>query len=102
MPTAERVTVTLPGEILHEIERVERNRSKFVLDAVRRELLRRRREELRKSLANPHPESESAAEAGFDRWASSLPEEAVAELVEFNSGTPVSWVPGKGWLEASE
>ncbi len=52
----ERVTVTLSNDLVQDIDRREKNRSKFVADAVRNELDRRRREELRKSLMNPHPE----------------------------------------------
>jgi len=99
MPTSARVTVTLPAEVVRDIDRLEKNRSKFVLDAVRQELRRRRREELRRSLRSPHPESGLLAEAGFDEWARSLPEEG-ADLVDGKAGTPVRWVAGKGWMEA--
>ncbi len=50
MPTA-RVTVAFPDEIVREIDRVEKNRSRIVLRALRSELDRLRQEELRKSLA---------------------------------------------------
>ena len=100
MPTNERVTVTLPAEVVRDIDRLEHNRSRFVLEAVRRELHRRRRAELKRSLRNPHPESEQLAEAGFGEWAASLPAEEVLELVDMNAGTPVRWVPGEGWVEA--
>jgi len=39
------------------------------------------------------------AESGFDDWASGLPEEDVSGLVDPKAGTPVRWVPGKGWVE---
>ena len=71
MAAVERVTVTLPTELLKDIERREKNRSKFVAEAVRHELDRRRREELRRSLENPHPESADLAEQGFAEWARS-------------------------------
>jgi hypothetical protein len=96
----ERVTVTLPTEVVQDIDRLERNRSKFVLDAVRRELQRRRRAELMRSLRSPHRESEPLAEAGFREWAGNLPAEDVAGLVDMRAGTPVRWVPGKGWVAA--
>jgi Arc/MetJ-type ribon-helix-helix transcriptional regulator len=102
MPTNERVTVTLPAEVVRDIDRLEKNRSKFVLEAVRHELKRRRREDLQRSLRNPHPESEQLAEAGFDEWAGGLPEEDAAGLVDMKAGTPVRWVPGEGWVEASK
>lgn len=102
MPTTERVTVTLPAELVREIERLEKNRSKFVLEAVARELQRRRREELHRSLRNPHPETAEVAEAGFDEWARGLPEEDISGLVDVISGTPLRWVPGQGWREETE
>lgn len=98
MPTHARVTVTLPAEVVRDIDRLEKNRSKFVLEAVRHELRRRRREDLRRSLRSPHPESEELAEAGFDEWAKGLSGED-ADLVDVKAGTPVRWVAGKGWLE---
>ena len=102
MSATERVTVTLPADVVREIERIEKNRSKFVLEAVGRELERRRRSELRRSLRNPHAETSEVAEAGFDEWARSLPEEDTSGLVDIVSGTPVRWVPGQGWLEETE
>ena len=102
MPTNERVTVTLPAEVVRDVDRLEKNRSKFVLEAVRHELKRRRREGLQRSLNAPHPEIEQLAEAGFDEWAGALPDEDAADLVDMNAGTPVRWVPGEGWVEASK
>ncbi len=102
MPTNERVTVTLPTEVVRDIDRLEKNRSKFVLEAVRHELKRRRREDLQRSLRSPHPESQQVAEEGFDDWACSLPEEDAAGLVDLKAGTPVRWVPGEGWVERSK
>lgn len=102
MATTARVTVTLPADVVRDIDRLERNRSKFILDAVRHELDPRRREELQRSLENAHPESEQLAEAGFDEWVRSLPDETVSELVDLRAGTPVRWIPGEGWTEAGE
>jgi Arc/MetJ-type ribon-helix-helix transcriptional regulator len=99
MPTNERVTVTLPVEVVRDIDRLEKNRSKFVLEAVRHELKQRRRDELERSLRNPHPESEQLTDVGFDEWASGLPDEDAADLVDVRAGTPVRWVPGEGWVE---
>ena len=98
MPVA-RVTVTLPADVVENIDRLDRNRSAFVLDAVRRELQRRRREQLRRSLQRPHPDSREMAEAGFDAWAGALPQEDVSGLVDPRAGTPVRWVPRRGWVE---
>ena len=95
----ERVTITLPDDLVRDIDRQEKNRSKFVAEAVRRELERRRREELRRSLQNPHPESADLAEQGLEEWSRSLPAEDVGALVDSGAGTAVRWVPGEGWLE---
>jgi hypothetical protein len=94
-----RVTVTLPPDAVEEIDRLEANRSRFVLEAIRRELARRRREELRRSLREPHPEASALAEMGFTDWARSLPDEAAETLVDLRGGTAVQWTPGKGWTE---
>lgn len=99
MTATARVTITLPADLVREIDRLEKNRSKFVLEGIRRELRRRRRETLRRSLRSPHPESVQLAEAGFDAWAESLPRDNVADLVDVKAGTPVRWVPGRGWVK---
>jgi hypothetical protein len=97
MATA-RVTVTLPPEIVDEIDRREKNRSRFVLEAVRREVQRRRREDLRRSLANPHPESSELADAGLEEWGGSS-RAGESDLLDPGQGRPVRWVRGKGWLD---
>ena len=97
----ERVTITMPSEIVEDIDRRARNRSKFILDAVRRELERRRREELRQSLRNPHLDSESVAEMGLTDWDSGLPRETVDDLVDPEGGSEIRWISGKGWGKAS-
>ena len=94
----ERVTVTLPEEIVRDIDGQERNRSRFVLQAVKHELERRRKEELRRSLRAPHPDSDDIAQAGFTQWAEGLPE-GDEDLVNLDSGENVRWVPGKGWIK---
>jgi len=99
MASVDRVTVTLPTDLVKDIDRREKNRSKFVTEAVRNELDRRRREELRRSLHNPHPESAVLAEQGFEEWTRSLPEEDGEALVDSQAGKPVQWVSGEGWVE---
>ena len=99
MPTTERVTVTLPAETIETIDRLEKNRSRFIAQAIQRELERRRQEELQRSIDNPHPEAAALAEAGFDDWAASLPTEEEA-LVDMSAGTPVVWAPGEGWRDS--
>ena len=93
----ERVTISLPADLVRDVDRIENNRSRFIQDAARRELERRRRELLHRSLRSPHPETAEPAEAGFEEWASSLPEEDAADLVDLRAGTEVRWVPGEGW-----
>jgi hypothetical protein len=99
MANVERVTVTLSNELVRDIDRREKNRSKFVADAVRRELDRRRREDLRTSLMNPHPESVESAELGLREWARGLPDEDATALVDMSAGQPIRWTPGEGWRE---
>lgn len=94
----ERVTVTLPIELVEEIDRLERNRSRFIADAVQHELLRRRREGLQRSLMSPHPEAADLADTGLHDWALSLPSDDEG-LVDVSSGKPVRWVEGQGWVE---
>jgi hypothetical protein len=100
MPTVQRVTVTLPNGLVRDIDRREKNRSKFVAEAVRREINRRRRAELRRSLENPHAECAGMAEQGIEEWARGLPEEDAEALVDRRAGRPVRWVPGEGWTGA--
>jgi len=97
--TVERVTVTLPQDLIRDIDRQEKNRSKFVLDAVRNELDRREREELRRSLRNPHPDTAELEPLGLQEWALSLPDEDTKALVDPRAGTDVQWIPGEGWTE---
>jgi hypothetical protein len=97
-----RVTVTLPNDLVRDIDRREKNRSRFIAEAVRNELCRRRRDELRRSLDHPHPESAELAEQGLEEWTRGLPEEDAAALVDSNAGRPIRWVSGVGWVEGSE
>ena len=99
MATVERVTVSLPDNLVRDIDRRERNRSKFVAEAVRREIDRRRRAELRRSLENPYPDSAELVEQGFEDWTGDLPEEDAEALVISGAGKAVRWVPGEGWVE---
>ena len=45
MADIERVTVTLPNDLVRDNDRQEKNRSKFIAEAVRHEPERRRRAE---------------------------------------------------------
>ena len=102
MAGIERVTVTLPNDLVRGIDRLEKNRSKFVAEAVGHELDRRRRAELRRSLRNPHLESAELAEQGLEEWTRGLPKEDTGALVDSSAGRPVEWVPGEGWVEGRE
>ncbi len=102
MSSIERVTVSLPEDLVKDIDRRDKNRSKFVAEAVRHELDRRRRAELLRSLESPHPESAHLAEQGLDEWALGLPEEDAGALIDGAAGKPIRWVPGEGWVEESE
>jgi hypothetical protein len=99
MARFDHFTVRLPNDLVKDIDRREKNRSKFVAEAVRNELDRRRRDELRRSLRNPHPESAVLAGQGLEEWARSLPEEDAEALVDTGAGKPVQWIPGEGWVE---
>ena len=100
-PTASstrRVTVTLPAGLVAGIDRYERNGSRFIAEAVRHELKRRRSQELERSLEHPHPDSLATASLGLQTWAESLPT-GDADLLDPAAGVPVSWSPGMGWDE---
>ena len=98
MTTTKRISITLPNILVRGIDKFERNRSRFIAQAVEHELLRRRREGLLRSLQHPHPDAVGLADAGFGEWAASLPEEA-ENLVDPDEGKPVRWIEGKGWVE---
>ena len=100
MATSERVTVTLPVELVEGIDRFERNRSRFIAEAVEHELVRRRRDGLLRSLKSPHPEAAELAETGLAAWGASLPA-GDEGLVDVAAGKPVRWIEGQGWVEES-
>jgi hypothetical protein len=100
MSPVERVTVTLSAELVEGIDRLERNRSRFIAEAVKHELARRRREELLNSVRTPHPETLDLAEKGLEDWAADLPDDE--GLVDAAGGTAVRWVEGQGWVTESE
>jgi Arc/MetJ-type ribon-helix-helix transcriptional regulator len=96
-----RVTVTLPEELIAEIDRWDTNRSRFVLEAAQHELDARRREQLERSLLHPHDDSWIVAEMGFDDWGR-VPEDDDEALVDEEAGRSVRWTPEVGWTEDSE
>jgi hypothetical protein len=102
MASADHVTVLLPGELLRDIDRREKDRTKFVTEAIRNELDRRRREELRRSLHGAHAKTVELAEQGFGEWVRGLPEEDTETLVDSSAGKPIRWISGDGWVEERE
>ena len=96
MGTTERVTVTLSAELVEGIDRIERNRSRFIAEAVEHELARRRRKALLSSVRSPHPETADCADTGLGDWTSDLPDDE--GLVNMAGGTAVRWVEGRGWV----
>lgn len=100
MPAA-RVTITLPADLVERLDQVSPNRSRFIAEAVERELHRRLREALRRSLDAPHGESLEVAELGLDAYRDALPAEPGA-LVDPAAGVQVVWREGEGWGTADE
>ena len=95
----ERVTVTLPADLLEEIDRLERNRSRFIAEAVQHEVARRRRDGFLQSIRSPHPETIELADSGLADWTADLP--ADEGLIDPAAGTAVRWVEGQGWVRES-
>jgi len=96
--TTKRVTVTLPAELVDRIDRLERNRSRFVAEAVLHELTRRRRAELQRSLTRPHTETVEHAELGLDAWGADL-QRGDDALVNPAGGVAIRWDGDSGWRE---
>lgn len=94
----ERVTVTLPADLVERIDQLERNRSRFIAEAVEHELAQRRRDALLQSVTNPHPETTGLVEVGLSDWIADPNDET---LVNTSAGTPVRWVEGQGWTRES-
>jgi hypothetical protein len=89
----------MPAELVAGIDRIERNRSRFIAEAVRHELQRRQRRELHRSLEDPHPDSASNAALGLTAWAKALPAD-VSDLLDPAAGVSVCWTPAHGWQES--
>jgi hypothetical protein len=96
--SSERVTVTMPAELIASIDLFERNRSRFIADAVRNELKRRRRQDLLRSLEEPHPDSITTASLGLESWRQSLPAGDEA-LLDPRGGVVLHWSEEQGWQE---
>lgn len=81
---SERVTVTMPAELVADIDRYARNR--------------RRRQELLQSLDHPHLDSLATASLGLTNWADDLPA-CDTDLLDPAAGIAVRWTQEQGWLE---
>ncbi len=92
-----RVTVTLAADLVEDIDRLERNRSRFIAEAVQHELTRRRQAALLQSIHSPHADTVALVDTGLADWVSDLP--ADDGLVDVAAGTPVRWVEGQGWTK---
>jgi hypothetical protein len=99
MSTTARVTITLSAVLVEEIDRLERNRSRFIAEAVEHELDRRRREALLTSVHSPHPQTAAAANDSLGDWTADLPDDE--GLVDLGGGTAVRWIEGEGWVGES-
>ena len=99
MPPVERVTITLPADLLEEVDQLERNRSRFIAEAVQREVTRRRHAALMQSVQNPHPDTTQVVDAGLSDWTSELPDDE--GLLDPAGETLVCWVEGQGWIKES-
>jgi post-segregation antitoxin (ccd killing protein) len=99
MSTMVRVTVTLSAELVEGIDRLERNRSRFIAEAIQHELARHRRDALLSSVRNPHSKTVDLADAGLgDRTADMADDKG---LVDVAGGTAVRWIGGQGWVKVS-
>jgi hypothetical protein len=98
MAETARVTVTLAADLVEDIDRIERNRSRFVAEAVQHELTRRRQAGLLQSLHHPHADTMALVDTGLADWVSDLP--ADEGLVDVDAGTPVRWIEGRGWARS--
>ena len=72
------------------IDRIKRNRSRFIAEAVRHEPKRRQRQEQLRSLEEPHPDSLTTAELGLENWSQGLPVED-HNLLDPRSAMPLQW-----------
>src|SRR5580704_13723503 len=103
MANVDRVTVTLPDELIRDIDRREKNRSKFIAEAVRNELDRRRRDELRRSLENPHPKALTSPSRDLRSGPAACPRKMPRH---WSTATPADQFGGSpakaGWRDKSE
>lgn len=97
MSSTERVTITLPANLLQEVDQLERNRSRFIAEAVQREIARRQHQALVESIRSPHPETTQFIDSGLTDWTADLPDDE--GLLDTSAGVAVRWVEGQGWIK---
>ena len=102
MPGVDRVTVTLPNDLVREIDRREKNRSKFIAEAVRNELDRRRRDELTGRWTTPTPRVLNSPSRDLRSGRAAYPRKMPRHSSTVNAGRPIRWVSGEGWVEGRE
>ena len=94
---AQRIALTLPSEVITEIDRTTHDRDSFVEDAVRHEIDRRREDQLRRSLDDPHPETSKAVGSSPSNWPTGVPHDEWDELLRSELGEEIRWEEAKGW-----
>lgn len=95
MATSRRITVTFTPDVLGVIDQLDRKRSRVVVEAIRQEIRRRRRDNLQRSIRNPHPETARMTEDRLIGWHARLADEG---LVDGEGGTALRWAEGQGWI----
>lgn len=98
MASSERITVTLPSNLLHGIDARSRNRSSYVQKALRHEFERESQLKLKESLDSPHPATGSFEDSEYQAWFNSIPAEDT-DFIDREAGVSVRWVAGSGWEE---
>lgn len=94
---AQRITLTLPSEVVTAIDRTTHDRDSFVTDAVRHEIDRRREDQLQRSLDRPHPETSMANKSVPRDWPTGVPHDEWDELLTSELGQDICWEEEKGW-----
>ena len=97
MTGSTRVTITLWADMLCIGCATRENRSRFILEAAHREIVRRRKEALATSLDHPHPESSSLEASGLAEWFEAGEGDA-SRLLDSEAGMDIQWIPDKGWV----
>jgi len=97
--TTERVAVTLPTDLLEDVDQLDGNRSRFIAEAVQREVIRRRRATLMQSVESPHPETTRVVDGDLTDWMADWSHDE--GLLDPSAGTAVRWIEEQGWTQES-